>query len=209
MLNQTGVTKVEGVTRKTILVDEKNSTAFSVVVSNDGVDAGDDGRKIIKAGTPVYGNLTARNTAFTVSGESGDATATASVQGTGITAATVDADTFGTAVSNIGDRYVFIASVADTVVTWTLDGTTVTLNTYGIEATGTAADGDKITVMYSPAAGSTPVGIILHDVDVTKGTANSQVVVFGFIDISKLDTDVQAMITDEVKAGLKMIQFVK
>lgn len=209
MLNQTGVKIVSGVTRKTILVDEKNSTAFSVVVANTGVNAGSNGRKIIKAGTPIYGNLTSRNTPFTISGSGTEASATASVSGTGITAATVNATTFGTKVAGIGDRYVFTASVAEEVVTWKLDGATVTLTDYGIAVTGDAADGDKIVVIYTPAVSASPVGIILHDVDVTAGNANSQVVVFGFIDISKLDTDVQSLITSDVKSALKMIQFVK
>lgn len=131
MLNQTGFTHISGTTRKTILVDEQNSTSFSCVVSNDGVTADSNGKKIIKAGTPVSGSLLARNTAFKVASSSG-----------------------------------------------------------------------------TPAV-SNAIGIILHDVDVTKGNANSQVVVFGFIDISKLESSVVTMITDEVKSALKMIQFVK
>lgn len=127
MLNQTGIIKKSYVNVKNILVDEKNSTALSIVVANTGVTADTDGKKIIKAGTPVYGSLEARNTAFTISGSEGEA----------------------------------------------------------------------------------PAGIILHDVDVTSGNKNSQVVIFGTIDISKLDDDVQAMITSDVKSGLKMIQFVK
>lgn len=124
MLNQTGFKTVAGTTRKTILVDEMNSTAFSVVVSNTGVNADSEGKKIIKAGTPVRGNLRARNTPF----------------------------------------------VVDT---------------------------------------TSPIGVILHDVDVTAGNANSQVVVFGFIDISKLDASVQSMLTSEVERALKMIQIVR
>lgn len=129
MLNQTGVTKVSGTTRKTILVDEMNSTALSIVVGNTGVNAGADGKKIIKAGTPVTGSLTERNTAFTVAKDSG--------------------------------------------------------------------------------GNNNAVGVILHDVDVTNGEANSQVVIFGFIDISKLDSDVVALLTEAAKKNMRMIQFVK
>ena len=124
MLNQTGVKKVSGTNRKTILVDELNSTAFSVVVSNSGVSAV-NGKKIIKAGTPVAGSLLARNTPFTVAND------------------------------------------------------------------------------------NTAVGVILHDVDVTEGNANSQVVVFGFIDESKLDSSVVELLTSNARAAMKMIQFVK
>lgn len=125
MLNQTGFKTVSATTRKTILVDEQNSTAFSVVVGNAGVDADSEGKKIIKAGTPVAGSLLARNTPFTVAND------------------------------------------------------------------------------------NTAVGVILHDVDVTAGNANSQVVVFGFIDESKLDASVVTLLTEAARGAMKMIQFVK
>lgn len=124
MLNQSEVTRRQGTTRKTILVDEFNSTALSCMVSDTGVSE-EGGRKLIKAGTPVAGDLQNRQTPFTV-----------------------------------------------------------------------AADGTGA------------VGVILHDVDVTKGTANSQVVIFGFIDVSKLDDTVVPMVTAAADK-LKMIQFVK
>lgn len=124
MLNNPKVTITHGTNRKTILVDEFNSTALSCVVANTGVEAV-NGKKIIKAGTPVTGDLTERNTPFTV--------------------------------------------VKD---------------------------------------GTNPTGVILHDVDVTDGNANSQVVIFGFIDISKLDDDVVGLIT-AAAPNLTMIKLVK
>lgn len=124
MLNQTGITEKSGTTRKTILVDEFNSTAFSIVIGDEGISAGSDGKKIIKAGTPIAGDLKVRNTA------------------------------------------------------WKKETTT-------------------------------PKGILLHDVDVTAGEANAQVVVFGFIDVSKVEDDVQSMLNSTVEAALKMVQFVK
>ena len=129
MLNQSTIKTESAATRKTILVDELNSTAFSCMVANTGISADSDGKKIVKAGTPLSGNLEARGTAFTK------------------------------------------ASTTEGV--------------------------------------SNAVGILLHDVDVTDGTKNAQVVVFGFIDLNKLESDVQALITSNVKAALKMIQFVK
>ena len=129
MLNQSTISTEQGATRKTILVDELNSTAFSCKVANTGISADSDGKKIAKAGTPLTGDLTARGTAF------------------------VKAST-----------------------------------TSGV---------------------SNAVGILLHDVDVTDGTKNAQVVVFGFIDLNKLESDVQELVTAEVKTALRMIQFVK
>lgn len=125
MLNNPKVSITHGTNRKTILVDEFNSTALSCVVANTGVEADSNGKKIIKAGTPVTGDLTERNTPFTV---------------------------------------------------------------------------DK--------TGDNPVGVILHDVDVTDGNANSQVVIFGFIDISKLDDEVVGIITTAAPK-LTMIKLVK
>ena len=127
MLNQTGVTKNSyGYGEKRIIVDEVNSTAFSCVVANTGITADAEGKKIIKAGTPLYGSLTARNTAFTISGGSG----------------------------------------------------------------------------------AKPVGVALHDVDVTAGNANSQVLVSGFIDISKVDESVRSTLTS-AEANLKLIVLVQ
>lgn len=135
MLNQTEFKTVTAGTRKTILVDEPNSTAFSCMVANTGISADANGKKIVKAGTPLAGNLTARGTAF-------------------------------------------------------------------VKATTTPGEGGA-------AGTSNAVGILLHDVDVTSGTKNAQVVVFGFIDLNKLESDVQALIDAETKAALRMIQFVK
>lgn len=127
MLNQTGVRKESFSTRKTILVDELNSTAFSIVVDDTGV-TDVDGKKILKAGTPLKGDLKDRNSA------------------------------------------------------WKKETTS-------------------------------PNGILLHDVDVTGlnsgETRNAQVVVFGFIDVTKCESDVQSMLTSTVESALKMIQFVK
>lgn len=127
MLNQTGVTKNSfGYGEKRIIVDELNSTAFSVVVANTGVTADSEGKKIIKAGTPLYGSLTARNTAFKISG----------------------------------------------------------------------------------ASGEKPVGVALHDVDVTAGNANSQILVAGFIDVSKVDSAVATALAS-AEADLKLIVLVQ
>lgn len=126
MLNQTGVSKVSAGTRKVILVDEKNSTAVSCKVTNDNIDADDDGKKIAKAGSPLAGNLLDRSQAFNVVGDGDDA-----------------------------------------------------------------------------------VGVLLHDVDVTAGTANAQAVIFGTIDMNKIEIPTQALISSKVMGDLKMVQFIK
>lgn len=127
MLNQTGVeTRTYGAPEKNILVDEKNSTAVSIKVANTGVSANSDGQKIVKAGTVVYGDLTARGTAFTV----------------------------------------------------------------------------------TAAAGAVGAGVVLHDVDVTGGTRNSQCVISGIIDASKVDSSIKSDLKTKA-ANMKMIQVIE
>ena len=126
MLNQTGIKKTSAVIRKVILIAPELAFSLSCKVASTGVQAGADGKKIVKAGTFLAGNIEARDTAFTVAG-----------------------------------------------------------------------------------AEATPCGILLHDVDVTEGTANAQFVIFGFIDSTKLEASVTEMLTPAMKAKLPKITFVK
>ena len=181
-----GFNKITGNPVVQILFCTDPQVSVGIIVDDSGVEAGDDGRKVVKAGTPMYGSLLDRDTAFKISTTSVPAAATATVAGTGITAATVTAATFSTAVSGASGTYEFEYSETDT--SWQLDGTDVTLNTYGIVATGSAADGDKITVEFTAAYNTTPVGVLLHDVDVTAGDDNGTLLIFGFVNINRLDT---------------------
>lgn len=120
MLNQSNQTKVSAVTRKTILFDTKLFFALPCKVS------GTKGQ-LIKAGTPLKGDLTLRDTAFEVAGSS-----------------------------------------------------------------------------------DTPVGILEHDVIINEdGQANAGVLIFGFVDESKLDTNVVAKLDSAMKAKLPKITFCK
>lgn len=125
MLNQTGIKKTSAVSTNQILFATTPQMSVGVVVANTGITAGADGKKIIKAGTPISGDLTARTTPFTKASE-------------GVTA------------------------------------------------------------------------ILLHDVDVTSGNANATALVFGFVDLNKLDTATAGLITSEVKTALKgNVTFIK
>ena len=84
-------------------------------------------------------------------GAATEATAAATVSGTGITAATVTASTFGTKVGGASGTYEF--TYDGTATTWKYQGTSATLNQYGITVTGTPAGGDKITVVFTAATG--------------------------------------------------------
>lgn len=62
---KTGITKEVGVTPKAILVAPEEAISMSVFCNNTGV-AAKDGKKVIKVGTPLAGDLENRNTAFKV-----------------------------------------------------------------------------------------------------------------------------------------------
>lgn len=106
-----------------ILFNTDPQVSVGVLASNTGVSADSDGKKILKAGTPMTGNLEARGTAF---------------------------------------------SKAST--------------TSGV---------------------SNAVGVLLHDVDVTAGNENATLLIFGFVDLNKVDTTTAALVTSEVKTALK------
>ena len=235
MLNQSIISTESGATRKTILVDELNSTAFSCMVANTGVDADTDGKKIVKAGTPIAGSLEARGTAYTKATTSSGTKGTWTLQITTAFAAdetiTIDGVTYTCKATESVDDKEFAGDSAGAQaaslkkmiesdkfdVTVSTDTLTFTQKVADAAGTGpvatktatTGAIGD-VTAGTSPVDGTNnATGILLHDVDVTSGTQNAQVVVFGFIDMNKLDADVQTLITNQVRANLKMIQFVK
>ena len=54
----------------------------------------------------------------------------------------------------------------------------------------------------SGAEEAKPAGILLHDVDVTAGNENGTIVLFGFVDLDKLDAETFKLITAEVKTAL-------
>lgn len=112
-----GFKKTSAVTPKQILFGTAPAMSVGVVVSSSGATANSEGRKIVKAGTPLVGSLEARNTAFTVAG----------------------------------------------------------------------SDASDIA------------GVLLHDVDVTSGNNNGTLLIFGFVNLNNLDSDVNDLLTSNVK----------
>lgn len=54
------------------------------------------------------------------------------------------------------------------------------------------------------------VGVVLHDVDVTDGDENASLLIFGFVNLNRMDTQAQALITTGVKTALDgKIWFIK
>lgn len=114
-----------GVDKHILIANDSYLVSLPVVVGNSTVSADSNGRKILKAGTPLDGDITQRATAFT------------------------------------------------------------------------------------KTAGTTPVGVLLHDVDVTNGNANGTLVIAGCVDLLKMDSDVQALYTSTATAAMPRIIAVK
>lgn len=128
-----GFKKESGINPKQILFHTNPYyDAVPVVVGSTGVTADTNGKKIIKAGTPLVGSLRARNTAFLV-------------------------------------------------VSTTKDSSTET----------------------------NAKGVALHDVDVTDGTNNAELLIAGTVNLNNLDEAVVSLITDGVEAALPRIAFLK
>jgi hypothetical protein len=120
MLNRSGITKETAVAPSQILFNVQNQMSVGVIVDEAVGTAGEDGRKIVKAGTPLNGDLTARGTAFVAAKD--------------------------------------------------------TLN---------------------PA-----VGVLLHDVDVTDGDANGTLLIWGFVNLNRMDSTTAGFITTARKTEL-------
>lgn len=124
-----GITKKEGFLPKKILFATDPTMSVSITVANTDIVADTQGKKILKAGTPIAGDLTARQTAFTQ------------------------------------------AKTTDTA--------------------------------------SNAVGILLQDIDVTAGTENAALLIFGFVNLAKLDSEVIRLLDEPAKKALTGLTFLK
>ena len=83
----------------------------------------------------------------------------------------------------------------------------VTVGTRKIAKAGTPLTGslDARTTPFTAAVTTDPsnaVGVLLHDVDVTDGPANGTLLLFGFVNKARLESDVAAKITAPVATAL-------
>lgn len=79
-------------------------------------------------------------------------------------------------------------------------GTPIKIDLMNLQSTAVKADG------------TTPLNaVLLHDVDVTAGNANGTALIFGFVNVNRVDADVAAAITTAVDAvgASKQITFMK
>lgn len=111
--------------QKQILLADELAFTLGAIIKNTGVEANAQGKKIVKAGTPVTGNILKRQAGF-----------------------------------------------------------------------------EKGTAENATA-------VLLHDVDVTAGNENGTIVIFGFIDLDKLDADVQEMYDATMVSKLNKITVVR
>lgn len=197
MLNRDGVKKYTYNSTKQILANvEFQESVGCIVPQSMGVEVTGNGKtlKIAKAGTPVNIDLMDINQKVVTPAASVSESATADIgESTGITAASVVAATFGTKIGKVSGTYEFEYDLANTK--WMIGDKEANLTQYGISVTGTAADGDTITIAYVAASATKPMNaVLLHDVDVTDGAANGTACIFGFINVNRVDTDVAAAI---------------
>lgn len=129
MFNHTGIAKVSGAAPVQILFNVQNQMSVSVKLAKGFAGAvTENGRKIVKAGYPLSGDLTARGTAF-------------------------------------------VAAKDETTP-------------------GTSGDG------------AAAVGVLLHDVDVTDADGNATLLIWGFVNLNRVDSITAALITDKRKTEL-------
>ena len=122
MYINTGVTKTSYLNKNQILFAVEHQVSMSIVVDDANITAGSNGKKIVKAGTPLAGSLDARTTAFTKASSSGSPSASNAV---GILLHDVDV----TAGENNGTLLIF-----GFVNTNRLDSTTKALITAEVKA---------------------------------------------------------------------------
>ena len=121
MLNQSGIQKTPVTAPTQILFNTQHQVSVGIKLAKNFTDAvTEHGRKIVKAGTPLNGDLTARGTAFVAAQDSSN-----------------------------------------------------------------------------PA-----IGVLLHDVDVTDTEANATLLIWGFVNLSRVDTTTAALITETRKTEL-------
>lgn len=92
------------------------------------------------------------------------------------------------------------------------DSVQATANSLGkkIVKAGTPLTGDltkRLTPFTAAKAGSASeasdaVGVLLHDVEVTTGDANGTLLIFGFVNLDRIDETTQGKLTSYVKTAL-------
>ena len=64
-----------------------------------------------------------------------------------------------------------------------------------------------IAASSSGSISGTPVGVLLHDVDVTDGDANGSLLIFGFVNTNRIDEETAKFLSKQVKEAMPKITF--
>ena len=108
-----------------------------------------------------------------------------------------------------------ILAVVDPQVSFTVQmaqAAAVTVEGRKIIKAGTPLTGDlkARNTAFAAAGENNAVGVALHDYDVTDGDATGALLVFGFVDLKKVDADITAKITSSVETALQgKVTFIK
>lgn len=101
------------------------------------------------------------------------------------------------------EGYVGVGVVVDTTAGTKDDATGRTIVKAGTPLTGDLTARATAFTKASTGASSNVVGVLYRDLDVTDGDANATLMIAGYVNIDRLDSTVQAMITNDVKTALK------
>ena len=101
------------------------------------------------------------------------------------------------------EGYVGVGVVVDTTAGTEDDETGRTIVKAGTPLTGDLTARTTAFTKATTGAGSNVIGVLYRDLDVTDGDANATLMIAGYVNIDRLDSTVQAMITNDVKTALK------
>lgn len=233
MFNRTGITNVVGASPVQILFNVEHQMSVGIVVDKTIPSyVTENGRKIIKAGTPLSGNLLSRSTPFSSGAASEGTKGVFTIQITTAFAAdekiTIDGvDYTCKTTESVADKQFAGANAAAQVTSLLKMVTTAKYNVDSVSGatdkigfTQKVADGSdttgptvsktsstgaigSVTKVTDPVSGtSSAVGVLLHDVDITDGNANGSLLIWGFVNLDRLGASTQALITSGVKTAL-------
>ena len=101
------------------------------------------------------------------------------------------------------EGYVGVGVVVDTTAGTEDDGTGRTIVKAGTPLTGDLTARATAFTKATTSTNSNAIGVLYRDLDVTDGDANATLMIAGYVNIDRLDSTVQAMITNDVKTALK------
>lgn len=101
------------------------------------------------------------------------------------------------------EGYVGVGVVVDTTAGTEDDETGRTIVKAGTPLTGDLTARATAFTKATTGASSNAIGVLYRDLDVTDGDANATLMIAGYVNIDRLDSTVQAMITNDVKTALK------